>query len=273
MPDIPEEILEHYEGYNEQQRLSSGDGQLEAARTRVIIARYLAPAPAIVADVGGAAGVYAHWLARRGYTVHLRDVVPRHIEQALATASPDRPLASAAVADARALDLESASVDAVLLLGPLYHLTGRADRLAALHEAGRILKPGGVLLGAAISRYASALDGLWRDLLSDPAFGPIVDRGLATGQHRNPTDDPTYFTTAYFHRPADLASELTEAGYADVEVLPVEGIGWIIPDFDSRWADEAARQPILDLIERTEGVPELLGVSQHLLAIGRRLSY
>ena len=270
MPDVPDEILQHYQRYDEQWRLSSGDGQLEEARTRLLLDRYLPPAPATVADIGGAAGVYSHWLAQHGYTVHLRDVVPRHIDQALAAGSSEHPLASAAVADARELDLDASSADAVLLLGPLYHLTDRVDRVAALQEAGRILKPGGPVLVAAVSRYASALDGLWRNLLSDPDFRPIVEQGLATGQHRNPTDNATYFTTAYFHRPRDLGSEIAEAGFVDVEVLPVEGIGWIIPDFEERWAVEANRQLILDLIERTERVPELLGASQHLLAVGHK---
>ena len=270
VPDVPEEILRHYEVFDEQTRLSAGDGQLEAARTRTILERYLPPPPATIVDVGGAAGVYAHWLAARGYEVHLRDIVARHIEQAAAASSAEHPLASAALGDARDLDLESDSSDGVLVMGPLYHLTEQRDRLAALREARRVLRSDGVIVAAAISRYASALDALWRGRYDDPAFRAVVHRDLTDGQHRNPTDDLSYFTTAYFHTPDDLAAELTESGFRDVTVLPVEGIGWIIPDFGARWADEASRREILDLIGRTEEAPELLGVSQHLLAVGYR---
>ena len=73
-----------------------------------------------------------------------------------------------------------ASVDAVLLLGPLYHLTERADRVRALAEGRRVLRPGGVLAAAAISRYASAVDGLFRGHLREPGFEAIVERDLPT---------------------------------------------------------------------------------------------
>src|SRR5262249_7357408 len=164
--------------------------------------------------VGGGPGVYACWLARLGHEVHLVDAVPLHVEQAREASrrQPDHPLASAAAGDARRLDRPDGSADAVLLLGPLYHLTDLADRLAGWREAGRVLKPGGVVLAAAISRFASTLDGLRLGSFDDPAFARIAERDLLDGQHRNPTDNAMYFTTAYFHRPEELKAEAEEAG-------------------------------------------------------------
>jgi len=78
------------------------------------------------------------------------------------------------VGDARRLAWDDDSVEAVLLLGPLYHLTSRDDRLQALREAYRIVRPGGVLAAAAISRFASTYDGLLRGFLEDPGFEGIV---------------------------------------------------------------------------------------------------
>jgi ubiquinone/menaquinone biosynthesis C-methylase UbiE len=117
--------------------LHGGAGRLEYLRTRELLARYLPPAPATVLDVGGGAGVYALPLAREGYSVHLIDAVPLHVEQAREASAlqQDSPLASAQVGDARRLVWDDNSVDAVLLLGPLYHLTSRDDRLRALKEA------------------------------------------------------------------------------------------------------------------------------------------
>jgi SAM-dependent methyltransferase len=265
---IPPEITAHYEEYDERSRLQDGDGQLEEARTRLLIERHIPAPPAVVLDIGGGPGVYAGWLAAAGYTVHLRDPMPRHIEEALNDDQPDRPLASAATGDARHLDFADESADAVLLLGPLYHLTDLEDRLVALREARRVLRPGGVVLAAAVSRFASALDGLWRNLIADPEFRSILDADLTDGQHRNPTDNRTYWTTAYLHRPDGLRAELDEAGFARSEVLAVEGIGWIMPDFDERWAEPANRQHILDIVARTEREPAILGASQHLLGVG-----
>src|SRR6185369_9764065 len=157
-----EEIAAYYARGLERDRLTSGLGALELMRTQALLARYLPPPPATVADIGGGPGRYAVWLAERGYRVHLVDPVPLHIEQAREATSRRRgvTLASAEVADARELRLPDASVDAVLLLGPLYHLPERAMRLQALAEAQRVCRPGGMILAAAISRLASTLDGL-----------------------------------------------------------------------------------------------------------------
>jgi hypothetical protein len=63
-------------------------------------------------------------------------------------------------------------------------------------------------------------------------------------------------------------AEVGAAGFRDARVVAVEGIGWIMPDFPGRWADETDRQHLLDIITRTEAEPSLLGVSPHLLAVG-----
>ena len=119
-----------------------------------------------------------------------------------------------------------------------------------------------------MSRFASALDGLWRNLIADPEFRSILDGDLTDGQHRNPTDNRTYWTTAYLHRPGEIQTELDEAGFERSEVFAVEGIGWIMPDFAERWAEPANRQHILDIVARTERESAILGASQHLLGVG-----
>ena len=93
----------------EQGRLDQGYFPLERARTQEIVLRHLPPSPAVVLDVGGAAGAYALWLAARGYEVHLVDPVPLHVEQAMRASAPsEHALASASVGDARALTREDA---------------------------------------------------------------------------------------------------------------------------------------------------------------------
>ena len=271
---LPGEALQHYETTEEAQRLFRGSGRLELARTQELIGRYLPPPPGVILDVGGGPGVYALWLAGLGYAVHLLDAVPRHVEQARQTAAaqPDHPLASAAVGDARRLEHPDSSADAVLLLGPLYHLTERADRLRALREAWRVLRPGGWVFAAAISRFASALDGLFEGLLEDPVFAGIVAQDLTDGQHRNPTNNPAYFTTTFFHHPAELRAELEEAGLRHEATFGVEGPGWLLPDLAARWLDPARRARLLALLRRIEQEPTLLGMSAHLLAVGRKSS-
>jgi ubiquinone/menaquinone biosynthesis C-methylase UbiE len=256
----------------ERDRLSAAPGALEFARTQALLERHLPASPAAIADVGGGPGRYAVWLAERGYRVHLIDPIRLHIEQA--KAALNRPaiatLASAEVGDARLLRLSDESVDAVLLLGPLYHLPKHDDRLRALAEARRVCRPGGLVVAAAISRFASTLEGLRGRYLEDPVFAAMTTDHRRSGQHHNPTRDPVYFTTAYFHHPEELATECASVGLTHEVTVAVEGPGWLLPDLEERLADERRRSVLLEALAALETEPALLGMSAHLLAVARR---
>ncbi|TMK72307.1 MAG: class I SAM-dependent methyltransferase [Actinobacteria bacterium] len=231
------EIRAYYETGVERDRLMEGYSRIEYERTKELLERHLPPAPARVLDVGGGPGAYAKRLADAGYDVRLVDASPLHVRQALERAGGRF---TAVEGDARSLDEADASHDAVLLLGPLYHLTERDDRLRALLEARRVLRLEGVVAAAAISRFASVLDGLYAD--------------------------ESYFTTAFFHRPEEFAAEVEEAGFVVEAVFGVEGPGWLLAD---RWDDAVARQNILRAARVLETEPTVLGTSAHLLAIAR----
>ncbi len=260
-----DEILRYYEEASEAGRLFAGSGLLERARTEEILERRLPKPPAVILDIGGGPGVYAGWLAALGYEVHLLDPVPKHLEEAR-----KYPLAGVRQGDARALPCEDNRADAVLLLGPLYHLTSRPDRLQALREAWRVLHPGGLLFASVISRYASLLHSMVDGFVDDDAFWPILQRDLVDGQHRNDTGQLKYFTTAVFHRPEEIHAEASESGFCDIEVLGVEGPGWLAKDFEERWRDARRRERLLELVRRVECDAPLLGCSIHLLAVGRK---
>jgi ubiquinone/menaquinone biosynthesis C-methylase UbiE len=264
-------ISDYYERAPEEARLKQGPFQLEEVRTRELIQRFALPPPGVVVDIGGAAGAYALWLAEAGYSVHLLDRVPRLVAEAeRRSAAAARPLCSWRVGDARALDVPTETADVVLLLGPLYHLTDPGDRARALQEAARVLKPGGRLFAAAISRWASAFDGLARDLIPDPRFARIVEQDLRNGQHRNPTERLDYFTTAYFHHPEELAAEVRATGLAVEGVYGLEGPGWILPDVAERMADAERRETLLRVARMLETEPLIVGSSAHLLAVAQR---
>jgi ubiquinone/menaquinone biosynthesis C-methylase UbiE len=270
---LPKEVESHYLQGRERERLSADRGELERLRTEAILSRDLPPAPAVVVDVGGAAGVYAFPLARRGYEVHLIDAVELHLEQARAQAAASGvALASITLGDARKLEFPAGSADAVLMLGPLYHLIERRDRVQALGEARRILKPGGVLFAAAISRFASFIDGLLNGFFQDAAFRKIIADDLACGQHHNPRNHPAYFTTAYFHHPENLAGEIREAGFENARILAVEGPAWSAARFRETWEDPTQREELMGFLSLIEREPSLLGASAHIIAVARRMS-
>ena len=269
MPHLPDEILRHYDSIDEGGRITDGFAQLELVRTQEVIRRHLPHRPLHILDVGGAKGVHAAWLAEDGHDVHIIDAVPNHVVAARQL-RPSSGRIAADVGDARHLAFPEASYDAVLVLGPLYHLTDRSDRVLALTEARRVVRPGGHVFAAAISRFASLFDGLARGFLFDPEFRHVVERDLDDGQHRNPEDRPHWFTTAFFHRPEELPIEAQEAGLEVLAVVGMEGLpGWS-SHLAPRWDDEAAREAILFACRAVESEPTLLGLSAHLLLVSRR---
>ena len=273
MPDpiLSPEATRHYQQIDEASRLLSGVGLLELVRTRELLGRFLPGAPAEVIDVGGGAGIHAFWLADQGYDVHLIDAVPHHIETARKAAEGrEHAPATMEVGDARELRFGDASADAVLLFGPLYHLTPREDRLKCLREASRVLRPGGVVLGAAIPRFASTINCLLEGAIDDADFRTVVDGDLQDGQHRNPIDDPKFFTTTFFHHPDELAEEIEAAGLRLEQLLAVEGPGKLLAGFAEHWQDDEKRQWLLETVRKVEAERHLFGVSTHIMAVAHR---
>jgi SAM-dependent methyltransferase len=263
MPELEDPIRRYYDAGKEQDRLRADP--LERDRTRRLLERFLPRAPSRIADVGGGPGGHAQWLIDRGHDVVLLDPVPLHVDQALAAG-----VTQIVAGDARGLPWEDASFDAVLLFGPLYHLTDRGDRVRAMSEAARVVRPGGVVMAMAISRFASLVDGLIHDRYANPAFREIVTQDVEDGQHRNPAAVPGWFTTAFFHTVGELASEVGESGLILRGLLAIEGPGTVLADDTALEPNAEAWSALLDLIERVEAEPSLLGLSSHLMAVAHR---
>lgn len=156
-----------------------------------------------------------------------------------------------------------------MLLGPIYHLRRRDQRLRALREAWRVVRPGGPVFVAAISRWAPRLDGELRARLyeSVPAIRELTPRVERTGWM--PPLFPGSFS-AYCHRPQQLRAELRGAGFRVQDLVAVEGMGFVLEDLDERLVDPLARSVVLDTARATGRVPELLGIGPHLLATAVR---
>jgi SAM-dependent methyltransferase len=260
----PDDVLAYYAAFDEDGRLDTVPIELE--RTKELLLRVL-PEGGAVADVGGGTGRYAAWLASIGRRVTLVDPVAHHVELARARGGFD-----ALQGDARSLPFDDASFDAVLLLGPLYHLGERGDRLAAIREAARVCRPGGVVAAAAISRIAPVLNVVMRpDLLEreDDALENMLEE-VSTGRRVDPSRRRGIFPDAFFHGPDDLAGELAEGGLHVEGVYGVEGPGWLAMRTAEVWNDPALRERLLRLARFAEEHEQLRPLSPHLLGIARR---
>lgn len=256
MPLLPE-ITAFYGAGDEAARLTSGRtlGTLELLRTRELLRSRLQDPPASVLDVGGGPGVHARWLTDDGYRVVVVDPVEWHVRQAR-----DQGL-TAFVGDARQLAQSDGSFDAVLLLGPLYHLPDAEERVRVWQEALRVVRRGGLVAAAAINRYFGLLD-------------PGADGGadVATTGMRVRRDGPT----TYCHAPEELGEEARQAGLAQVEVFGVQGpasAALMARERQTGRKEDLGAEVLAKALAAArcaDGHPELAVTSVHLLVFGCR---
>jgi SAM-dependent methyltransferase len=253
---IDERVLAYYgEEFDERSRLTtrSPQGPLELQRTLELVREHASVGR--LADIGGGPGHQARALLDEGWSVDLIDPVPLHVEQARAIG------VSARLGDARDLPLDDDSYDAVLLLGPLYHLADRGDRLLALRESARILRPGGVLFAAAISRFialATTALGTAVPVPLPPSWIELLASGTPPPRIR--------FPAGHFHTAEELQEEVEAAGFAVDEVVGVEGPGGLLLETMTE-ASVEVRTAMLTLARAAGATPAIRDLSAHLLAV------
>lgn len=259
---LPTNTQKFYETGIEKERLKRGTGCLERLRTEKLLDQFLPKPPATILDVGGGTGVYTFYLANQGYGVYLIDPVAYQIEEAKKigeSLTGNAPLGYI-VGDARKIAMSDQSVDVVLFLGPLYHLNP-ADRQVALSEAKRVLKSGGILFAVAISRYAPINSYFKKGKMTSDLKAAIFS-SLTSGhfEYRG--------AVFYSHYPVELRRELERAGFDKVFLYAVEGLG--SPVTDENIEDEAVFQDFVQIIDATEQDESVLGMSSHIMAIGKK---
>lgn len=282
MKTIDATVLAGYNAGIERNRLREGIGLIEFERTKEILLEKLPPPPAVIYDIGGAYGEYAWWLALRGYEVHLFDLSETNIAMSaeLAVEYPGTRLASATVCDARAIPRPEASADAVLLMGPLYSITEYGERILAIRESRRLLKPGGLLFSAALTPYSVLVSRLAvyhendtpkRRELDDPAVMAIIERALADGCYINPEKKiANGIGSSHLHTAKALQEELLAGGFGMTVVHGVMGGAWLAPNIHELMLNESTRRTLMRTVRLLDTHEEIIGLSGHLLAVSRK---
>lgn len=245
--------------------------QLERMRTESILQRNLPKPPAVIYDIGGGPGSYAFPLAKNGYRVHLIDITPLHIQKAEAhMKSSGIHLEECAVGTALAVKAVNMSADIVLLMGPLYHLQNKMDRLAVLKEAQRILKPGGIIFAAAFTRASILVHVVDKTKLQDASSAQLIADIIKTGKSAKPIPGHPFFDLTYFHSPDELEAELQAAGFCDVRLFCVEGPEIAGDALTAIGNNPDSLKEFLHLLELIENDRSIMGASGHILAIGKK---
>jgi SAM-dependent methyltransferase len=242
---------------------------MEFAITMRALADFLPRPPATLLDIGGGPGRYAIAMGQQGYGVTLVDLARRNLQIAQEHAAL-ADVALAGVVHASALNLQQFdphAYDAVLLLGPLYHLFTRTEQLAAVREAARVLRPGGRLFANIITRYAlirwaAKEEPSWllqhRDAAED-----VLRTGVAVG------DRAVSFTDAYYAHPHELRSLLEEEQLDVLAMVACEGVVSMI-DERLRGLSGEAWQAWVDVNYRLGKDPAVQGAAEHVLAVGEK---
>ena len=231
------------------------------------LAEFLPSPPAQVLDVGGGPGRYAIALAQQGYQVTLVDLSETSLVKAAEQAAAAE-VHLAAIQQGNAVDLAAfgdATYDAVLLLGPLYHLTTLDDRARAVAETCRVLKPGGILFAGFLTRFSALRVCAKRFpewLVAHPEY---VEQLLTTGVHQGEWG----FTMAYHAHPAEIEPFMTACGFTPLQLLACEGV---VAHAEERinTLSGAAWEWWADLNYRLGKDPALYGSAVHLLYIGQK---
>ncbi len=261
-------------GENEWQRLTWPAGAIEFAVTTHALERHL-PLAGRVLDIGGGPGRYSIWLAERGYRVVLADLAPNLLELArdrIAEAGVQAQIEDVVPCDVCDLSrFEDGSFDAVLCLGPFYHLIDPTDRERAAGELLRVLRPAGTIFVALIPVYTFLRRTLdhkdERHHLAQPEF---MARLMNEGVFLN--DVPGRFTAGYGVRPGEVAPFMERHGFQTLELLADTGFateqGQELQELAT--SDPQSYEMVMELILDTAGDPSLFGSSVHLLYVGRK---
>lgn len=170
-----EALKNYYETHDENSRLRSRHGTVEFLTTVKYIEKYLRPGMKII-EIGAGTGIYSHYFAQRGYYVDAVEIMEYNIEVFKANTHPDEKVT---VTQGDAIDLqgfEDGKYDITLLLGPMYHLYEKEDKLSALREAIRVTKPGGVVFAAYCNNDMTAYGFLFgREKIKDTSLHELID--------------------------------------------------------------------------------------------------
>jgi S-adenosylmethionine-dependent methyltransferase len=266
MDDISD-IRAYYSTQVEKEEIRLERHQLERDITLRYLKDYLPPTGKIL-ELGAATGAYTLWMAQRGYTVVAVDLTPsllQRCQERLVEAGVES-LVDCRLADARELtEVPEMDFDAVLLMGPLYHLVLLEDRQRAIQQAYRRMKPGGMLFSSFISRY-----GLFGDLMNNVPEWIVEQKDVRSILTRGYDDDhPRGGFRGYFSTASEITPLHESVGFTTVIMAGSEPCISSNDESYNRLEGEY-RQLWLDVLYEISREPSMVASSRHLLYIGRK---
>ncbi|MEK8131627.1 class I SAM-dependent methyltransferase [Paenibacillus filicis] len=266
-----ENVIEYYSQFDEWGRLDREP--LEFIINMHYIKHYLA-ASRWVLDNGAGPGKYAMELAKLGYNVTLSDLTPKLVEMAQQKASElglTEQFSGFHVLNATHLDgIPDEKFDASLMLGPLYHLQTEEERVSAVRELFRVTKRNGIVFVAFQSRMRMAITSLqapqyWKPNDNLDAIHEFYENGIFNHH------DAGRFTGAYYFNIDEIKPFMEKSGFQTMDVIGSSSIAAMLNNEQKQyWTDQDEYDKLINFLIASANDPSVLGISSHLLYIGRR---
>ncbi|MCL2549146.1 MAG: class I SAM-dependent methyltransferase [Symbiobacteriaceae bacterium] len=269
-----EKIKMYYDAKDEWARLEVPGGRLEFELTMAIVKSHL-PQSAEILDLGGGPGRYTIELAKIGHTLHLADLSPKNLDVARERIAELGVGNIKSVTQVNAVNLSvyvDESFDAVLLLGPLYHLTDESERLACIKEVKRVLKPQGLVFASFIPFLSGAIGVVARMFLTPNQVDvETLNRVFNQGVFHNNTVQG--FQEAYFPRSDEVVSLFSNSGFSKVLLRSIRGWGATMEEqiYKLKEENHDMYSSVMELINTTADDSSVVDMCNHAIYIGRKL--
>ncbi len=268
---MTENVIDYYSQFDEWGRLDREP--LEFTINMHYIKQYLNTSRSVL-DNGAGPGKYAMELAKQGYNVTLTDLTPKVVEIAEQKAFElelTEQFNGFHVLNATHLDgIPNEKFDASLMLGPLYHLQEEDDRVSAVQELYRVTKRDGIVFVAFQSRMRMTITSLqfpqyWKPNDNMDSIHEFYDNGIFNH------NDKGRFTGAYYFNIKEIKPFMESCGFETIDLIASSSIGaMLINEQKQYWKDQGQYEELIEFLINSANDPSILGISSHLLYIGRR---
>lgn len=261
-------VVENYENYREEDRLTTNNARkIEFITTARILDEHLSGKMKIL-DCAAGTGIYSFYLADKGHQVTATDITPRHIEIIKDKLKDKKYQMETAVLDAADMSMfGDETFDAVLNMGPFYHLLTEEQRTKCIAETLRVLKKGGLVFTAYIPRYYvfqfAALSD--RRYLDKDLARKIIGTGVLKHD-----DEKCFWTDTYYSTADEMEGMYSDNNVKITDHFAQDGLTPLFSDKADRWTEEEFKT----WCEYHYSVcreRSILGASNHVVIVGEKL--
>ncbi len=256
-------LTNYYVTHDEDARLEPKRGMVEFLTTVKYIEQYLEKGMRIL-EIGAGTGRYSHYFARQGYEVDAVELMECNIEVFKKNTQPSEKIT---VVQRDAVDLSgvpSEKYDITLLLGPMYHLYTDKDKKAAMREALRVTKRGGVVFAAYCNNEAAVYQFCFmKGNIKNERYTKLIDSD-AFKLHSTPQE------VFSLHRKEEIDALMADLSVERLHYVGTDMLTVYIAPYVDKMDDEMFRS-YMDyhyvICERGDCV----GVSNHVLDIFKKV--